>query len=179
MIEFVNFLGEKDISIDELVDICNSIPYAILERHSSQIDQDSLWLQQTPHDVRTHLTFRTGYSIHRACFLLVRKRTSCGSPPLFLIASLYLPNGNSSISAVSRGYIIISTEIRRWSFAASCNPHALVLFSVSYVHFLRQFSHFTFSLIFSSFSILIILHIKFPPSSLSQHDIYSHLACFY
>lgn len=84
------------------------------------------------HDLRTHLTFRAGYSIHRACFLLIWKGTSCGAPSyswsrLYLLLHL-LPSQRKFVhlySAVSRGYIVIPrTEIRRWSFAASWNLRA-------------------------------------------------------
>lgn len=92
-------LREKDIGIDRLVDTCSSI---------SQI-RDALMALFQPdrpgqftgssrrHDVRTHLASRAGYSIHRACFLLVRKKNESRRTSLFPV---YLHEGNSLISTL-------------------------------------------------------------------------------
>lgn len=52
------------------------------------------------YDVRTHLAFRTGYSIHRTCFLFEKERVTARLPISDRVSTycFYLHGENSSIS---------------------------------------------------------------------------------
>lgn len=111
-------------------------------------------------DVRTHLASRTGYSIHRSCFLLVSKKRMSRGATLFPI---YLPEGNSLISSLlfPESILLSRGKIRHWSFVASRNPRACFIFDIhSSFHIVRRF---ILSPIFSSYLIFsCVLSLYYP-----------------